>query len=92
MWKDGGEEVFAFRCAGISLWDRVGVAILHLINRSEVQGAGFLDQAVHQGDTEIGKAQGRRQAPAKSCDPGTTEVKPGSCVQVGRSMVLVGGM
>lgn len=69
MWKDGGEEVFAFRCAGFSLWDQVDVAIPHLINRSEAQGTGFLGQAMHQGDTKIGKAQGRRQVPAKSCDP-----------------------
>ena len=77
-----GEEVLAFRCAGFSLWIKVHVTILHLIIRSEAQGAGFLGQARHHGDTKItlgkdGKAQGRRQAPAKSCDPGTIEMKPG---------------
>lgn len=74
----------------LSLWDQVGVAILHLINRSEAQGAGVLGQAMHHGDTKItlgkdSKAQGGRRASAKSCDPGTIEEKPGSCVKVGRS-------
>lgn len=48
-------EVFAYGCAGFYLWDQVGVATLHLINRSEAQGAGFLGQAMHhsQSDTKI---------------------------------------
>lgn len=48
-----GEEVFAFGCSWSSLWDQVGVAILHLINRSEAQGAGFLRQATHHDDPKI---------------------------------------
>lgn len=49
---EGEGGLSAFGCAGFSLWDQVGMAILYMTNRSEAQGAGFLGQAMGCADTK----------------------------------------